>query len=81
MRLFYAPGACSLSPHIVAREAGIELRLQKVELKTKTMAVEGDGARMDASDPAGAEPLRSVRARQSSRRCARSEAGRPAARV
>ena len=39
------------------------------------------GARMDASDPAGAEPLRSVRARQSSRRCARSEAGRPAARV
>jgi hypothetical protein len=23
MRLFYAPGACSLSPHIVAREAGI----------------------------------------------------------
>lgn len=42
MRLFYASGACSLSPHIVALEAGIELRLQKVDLKSKTVAVEGD---------------------------------------
>jgi glutathione S-transferase len=42
MRLFYASGACSLSPHIVAHEAGIELRLQKVDLKTKTIAAEGD---------------------------------------
>jgi glutathione S-transferase len=42
MRLFYASGACSLSPHIVAQEAGIELRLQKVDLKTKTIASEGD---------------------------------------
>jgi glutathione S-transferase len=42
MKLFYASGACSLSPHIVAHEAGIELRLQKVDLKTKTVAAEGD---------------------------------------
>ena len=42
MRLFYASGACSLSPHIVALEAGIELRLQKVDLKSKTVAAEGD---------------------------------------
>ena len=42
MKLFYASGACSLSPHIVAHEAGIELRLQKVDLKTKTIASEGD---------------------------------------
>lgn len=42
MRLFYASGACSLSPHIVAQEAGIELRLQKVDLKTKTIDTEGD---------------------------------------
>jgi glutathione S-transferase len=42
MKLFYSPGACSLSPHIVAHEAGIELRLQKVDLKTKTIASEGD---------------------------------------
>lgn len=42
MRLFYTSGACSLSPHIVAQEAGIELGLQKVDLKTKTIATEGD---------------------------------------
>jgi glutathione S-transferase len=42
MKLFYASGACSLSPHIVAHEAGITLELQKVDLKTKTMVVEGD---------------------------------------
>ncbi len=42
MKLFYAPGACSLSPHIVAREAGIDLKLQKVDVTTKTMTVEGD---------------------------------------
>ncbi|HXC54940.1 MAG TPA: glutathione transferase GstA [Rhizomicrobium sp.] len=34
MKLYYAPGACSLSPHIVAAEAGIALELEKVDLKT-----------------------------------------------
>ena len=38
MKLYYAPGACSLAPHIVAREAGIAIDLQKVDLKTKTLA-------------------------------------------
>jgi glutathione S-transferase len=33
MKLYYAPGACSLSPHIVAAEAGIPLELVKVDLK------------------------------------------------
>jgi len=42
MKLFYAPGACSLSPHIVAAEAGIDLELVKVNLGTKTVAAEGD---------------------------------------
>ena len=42
MKLYYSPGACSLSPHIVAREAGIALSLQKVDTGTKTIAVEGD---------------------------------------
>ena len=32
MKLYYAPGACSLSPHIVAREAGMDLKLDKVDL-------------------------------------------------
>jgi glutathione S-transferase len=33
MKLYYAPGACSLSPHIVAEEAGIQLTLEKVDLR------------------------------------------------
>lgn len=35
MKLYYSPGACSMSPHIVALEAGIDLELEKVDLKTK----------------------------------------------
>jgi glutathione S-transferase len=42
MKLYYSPGACSLSPHIVANEAGIALELVKVDLKTKTIDSEGD---------------------------------------
>lgn len=41
MKLYYSPGACSLSPHIVAREAGIAVDLKKVDLKTKTLAEGG----------------------------------------
>jgi len=30
MKLYYSPGACSLSPHIVLREAGIRADLEQV---------------------------------------------------
>ena len=42
MKLYYSPGACSLSPHIVAAEAGIPVQLVKVDLGTKTVSTEGD---------------------------------------
>lgn len=35
MKLFYAPGACSLAPHIVAREAGVAVTPVRVDLATR----------------------------------------------
>jgi len=35
MKLYFAPGACSLSPHIVLREAGLNFELEQVDLRTK----------------------------------------------
>jgi len=34
MKLYYAPGTCSFSPHIVAREAGIDIDLERVDIST-----------------------------------------------
>jgi glutathione S-transferase len=42
MKLYYAPGACSLSPHIVSRELGIAVELKKVNTKDKTIEGGGD---------------------------------------
>ena len=38
MKLFYSPGACSLSPHIVAREAGVAIDLERVDNRAKKTA-------------------------------------------
>ncbi|WP_164018883.1 glutathione transferase GstA [Pyxidicoccus trucidator] len=35
MKLFYTPGACSLSPHIVLREAGLSFETEKVDIRAK----------------------------------------------
>ena len=38
MKLYYAPGACSLSPHIALVEAGLPFALAKVDLRSKVTA-------------------------------------------
>jgi glutathione S-transferase len=53
MKLYYSPGACSLSPHIVAREAGIELTLEKVDFATKKIQ---SGADFISINPKGYVP-------------------------
>lgn len=38
MKLYYTPGACSLATHIAAREAGVALELDKVDLGARKTA-------------------------------------------
>ncbi|UUX96215.1 glutathione transferase GstA [Aquabacterium sp. J223] len=54
MKLYHAPGACSLSPHIVLREAGLPFDLKLVAMKTKTLA---DGTDYTTINPKGYVPL------------------------
>ena len=42
MKLYYSPGACSLSPHIALREAGVPVELKKVDLPAKQLDGGGD---------------------------------------
>lgn len=42
MKLYFSPGACSLSPHIVLREAGVPVELKKVDLGKKIIEGGGD---------------------------------------
>ena len=48
MKLYYAPGACSLSPHIVLRELGLPVELKKVNNKDKTIDGGGDYRKVNA---------------------------------
>src|SRR5262245_28594372 len=42
MKLYHAPGACSLSPHIVLREARRRFDLERVDLRTHRTASGAD---------------------------------------
>lgn len=53
MKLFYVSGTCALSPHILLRELGAEVRLDKVDRKTK---IAESGADYNALNPKGYVP-------------------------
>ncbi len=48
MKLYFAPGACSLSPHIVVRELGLPVEIRKVNSKEKTIEGGGDYWKINA---------------------------------
>ena len=54
MKLYYAPAACSLSPHIVLREAGLPFELVRVSTKSHKTA---DGGDFYAINPKGYVPV------------------------
>ncbi|WP_300540699.1 glutathione transferase GstA [Maricaulis sp.] len=41
MKLYFSPGACSLSPHIALREAGVDVELEQVDLARGVIAASG----------------------------------------
>jgi glutathione S-transferase len=53
MKLYYAPGACSLSPHIALLEAGLDAKRIKVNTKTHKL---DDGSDYYAINPKGYVP-------------------------
>ena len=54
MKLYFSPGACSLSPHIVLRELGLPAEVVKVDLGAKTF----DGGKdFRAVNPKGYVPV------------------------
>jgi glutathione S-transferase len=42
MKLYFAPGVCSLSPHIVFKETGVPFQAVKTDIRTKTFEGGGD---------------------------------------
>jgi glutathione S-transferase len=55
MKLYYSAGTCSLAAHIVAREAGITLDLERVDIN-KTPHVTASGADFSRINPKGYVP-------------------------
>ncbi len=54
MKLYYSPGACSLSPHIVLRESGLPFDLVPANLRSHQLQ---DGSDYYGINPKGSVPL------------------------
>jgi glutathione S-transferase len=54
LKLYYAPLACSLAPHIILREAGVRFSLERVDTKKK---ITETGADFLAINPKGYVPV------------------------
>ena len=47
-KLYFSPGACSLSPHIALRESGLAFDMEQVDLGTKKTKSGGDFLKINA---------------------------------
>ena len=56
MKLYYSAGTCSLAAHIVAREAGIDLDLERVDIR-KTPHLTANGDDFSGINPKGYVPV------------------------
>jgi glycyl-tRNA synthetase len=56
MKLYYSPGACSLSPHIALLEAGLPYELVKVDIRAKKL--ENGEERVVMKIPAPLAPIK-----------------------
>jgi glutathione S-transferase len=54
VKLYFSPGACSLSPHIALREAGMAFEPVRISTRTHTLA---DGSDFYAINPKGYVPV------------------------
>lgn len=54
MKLYYATGTCSLAPHIVLRELGVDFALERADLATRKLA---SGGKLDDVNPKGYVPV------------------------
>lgn len=57
IKLYYTPGTCSLAPHIVLREVGLDFDLVRVDIRRQQLS---DGSDFKAINPKGYVPVLEV---------------------